>query len=110
LFDVDADRVAGLVVDGEDRHVGQSDKTLTHARSVGLHRGSGGSNGVGTTDSSSPCAAPGGPLLPAYTPLRSEVPFFPELLEPRRRIDKALWAVIMTAYITGTSTLGGSPR
>src|SRR4051794_11447012 len=30
--------------------------------------------------------------------------FFPELLEPRRRIDKALWAVIMTAYITGTST------
>jgi putative transposase len=26
------------------------------------------------------------------------------LLEPRRRIDKALWAVIMTAYITGTST------
>ena len=30
--------------------------------------------------------------------------FFPELLEPRRRIDKALWAVIMTAYVTGTST------
>lgn len=30
--------------------------------------------------------------------------FFPELLEPRRRVDKALWAVIMTAYITGTST------
>jgi transposase-like protein len=30
--------------------------------------------------------------------------FFPELLEPRRRIDKALWAVIMTAYIKGTST------
>src|SRR5688500_6615933 len=28
--------------------------------------------------------------------------FFPELLEPRRRIDKALWAVIMTAYVTGT--------
>ena len=30
--------------------------------------------------------------------------FFPELLEPRRRVDKAMWAVIMTAYITGTST------
>jgi putative transposase len=30
--------------------------------------------------------------------------FFCELLEPRRRIDRALWAVIMTAYITGTST------
>ena len=29
---------------------------------------------------------------------------FCELLEPRRRIDRALWAVIMTAYITGTST------
>jgi putative transposase len=30
--------------------------------------------------------------------------FLPELLEPRRRVDRALWAVIMTAYITGTST------
>lgn len=33
--------------------------------------------------------------------------FFPELLEPRRRIDKALWAVIMTAYVSGTSTRKG---
>src|SRR3954454_18463761 len=30
--------------------------------------------------------------------------FFPSLLEPRRRVDKALWGVIMTAYVTGTST------
>ena len=30
--------------------------------------------------------------------------FFPSLLEPRRRVDQALWTVIMTAYITGTST------
>jgi putative transposase len=30
--------------------------------------------------------------------------FYPSLLEPRRRVDKALWAVIMTACITGTST------
>jgi transposase-like protein len=30
--------------------------------------------------------------------------FFPELLEPRRRVDRALWAVIMTAYIPGTSS------
>ena len=30
--------------------------------------------------------------------------FFPSLLEPRRRVDKALWGVIMTAYTTGTST------
>jgi hypothetical protein len=33
--------------------------------------------------------------------------FLPELLEPRRRVDRALWAVIMTAYITGTSTRKG---
>jgi putative transposase len=37
-------------------------------------------------------------------PKLREGSFFPELLEPRRRIDKALWAVIMTAYISGTST------
>jgi putative transposase len=30
--------------------------------------------------------------------------FFPSLLEPRRRVDRALWAVIATAYVTGTST------
>ena len=30
--------------------------------------------------------------------------FFPSLLEPRRRVDRALWAVIMTAYVTSTST------
>ena len=30
--------------------------------------------------------------------------FFPSLLEPRRRVDRALWGVIMTAYATGTST------
>ena len=30
--------------------------------------------------------------------------FFPSLLEPRRRVDRALWAVIITAYVTGTST------
>ena len=30
--------------------------------------------------------------------------FFPSLFEPRRRVDQALWAVIMTAYVTGTST------
>lgn len=30
--------------------------------------------------------------------------FFPELLEPRRRIDQALYAVIMEAYVEGIST------
>ncbi len=30
--------------------------------------------------------------------------FFPELLEPRRRIDQALLAVVMEAYVSGVST------
>ena len=29
--------------------------------------------------------------------------FFPELLEPRRRIDQALYAVVMEAYVNGVS-------
>ena len=48
-------------------------------------------------------STPGGDIEVAIPKLRTGS-FFPELLEPRRRIDKALWAVIMTAYITGTST------
>ena len=30
--------------------------------------------------------------------------FFPSLLEPRRRVDQALWAVIATAWVQGVST------
>jgi transposase-like protein len=30
--------------------------------------------------------------------------FIPTLLEPRRRIDQALWAVVMDAYVKGVST------
>jgi putative transposase len=30
--------------------------------------------------------------------------FFPTLLEPRRRVDRALWAVVMEAYVSGLST------
>lgn len=48
-------------------------------------------------------STPGGDLTVQIPKLRKGS-FFPELLEPRRRVDKALWAVIMTAYITGTST------
>ena len=48
-------------------------------------------------------STPGGDLELKIPKLRKGS-FFPELLEPRRRIDKALWAVIMTAYISGTST------
>jgi transposase-like protein len=48
-------------------------------------------------------STPAGDVEVAIPKLR-QGSFFPELLEPRRRIDKALWAVIMTAYVTGTST------
>ena len=48
-------------------------------------------------------STPGGDVEIGIPKLR-QGSFFPELLEPRRRIDRALWAVIMTAYITGTST------
>ena len=37
-------------------------------------------------------------------PKLREGSFFPALLEPRRRIDRALWAVIMEAYVHGVST------
>lgn len=67
-------RLAGSVLDAHNGDIGQADEHGAHARSVGLHRGSGGAVGVGTTDSSGPCAAPGGPPLPPYTPLRSEAP------------------------------------
>ena len=30
--------------------------------------------------------------------------FFPSVIEPRRRIDRALWAVVMEAYVAGVST------
>ena len=30
--------------------------------------------------------------------------FFPVILEPRRRIDQALYAVVMEAYVNGVST------
>jgi putative transposase len=37
-------------------------------------------------------------------PKLREGSFFPSLLEPRRRVDQALWAVVMEAYVHGTST------
>jgi len=30
--------------------------------------------------------------------------FFPSLLEPSRRVDRALWAVVMESYVSGVST------
>jgi transposase-like protein len=35
--------------------------------------------------------------------------FFPSLLEPRRRIDKAPWAVVMEAYVQGVPTISFTP-
>jgi transposase-like protein len=37
-------------------------------------------------------------------PKLREGSFFPSLLEPRRRVDQALWAVIAQAWVEGTST------
>jgi len=37
-------------------------------------------------------------------PKLSHGSFFPSLLEPRRRIDQALYAVVMQAYVDGVST------
>ncbi len=39
-----------------------------------------------------------------HIPKFREGSFFPALLEPRRRIDRALWAVVMEAYVHGVST------
>jgi putative transposase len=39
-----------------------------------------------------------------HIPKLREGAFFPALLEPRRRIDQALWAVVMEAYVHGVST------
>ena len=48
-------------------------------------------------------ATPAGELTVAIPKLR-EGSFFPALLHPRRRVDKALYAVICTAWIEGVST------
>jgi transposase-like protein len=39
-----------------------------------------------------------------HVPKLREGSFFPSLLSPRRRIDRALWAVVMEAYVHGVST------
>lgn len=39
-----------------------------------------------------------------HIPKLREGSFFPSLLAPRRRIDRALWAVVMEAYVHGVST------
>jgi hypothetical protein len=94
-LNVHPQRPAGLVLDTEDGHVGQADEQGAHARSVGLHRGSGASVGVGTTDSSGTCATPGGPLTYAATPRSNPKRWFPSfdraqelVLQLRRRDER----------------------
>ena len=48
-------------------------------------------------------ATPSGTLELSIPKLR-EGSFFPSLLEPRRRVDQALWSVIAQAWIGGVST------
>jgi hypothetical protein len=60
-----------LVVDSEDSHIGLSDETFAHVRSVGLRRARS-SVGVGTTDSLSPCAAPVDPAYSDISPVFEE--------------------------------------
>ncbi|MFK5635657.1 transposase, partial [Ornithinimicrobium sp. LYQ103] len=45
----------------------------------------------------------GGDVTVALPKLR-QGSFFPSILEPRRRIDQALYAVVMEAYVHGVST------
>ncbi len=50
------------------------------------------------------CCRPRPATSSCTIPKLREGSFFPSLLEPRRRIDRALWAVIMEAYVHGVST------
>ena len=42
--------------------------------------------------------------MPLRIPKLRKGAFFPAILEPRRRIDQALYAVVMEAYVHGVST------
>ena len=50
------------------------------------------------------CSRPRPATSTLHIPKLREGSFFPSLLEPRRRIDRALWAVVMEAYVHGVST------
>jgi hypothetical protein len=79
LLDMHPGRLAGLIVDGKDGHVGQSDEQRAHARRVGLHRGSGGAVGVGSPILRAPVPHA---VDPSYTPTpRSD----PKRRRPRDR-------------------------
>ena len=50
------------------------------------------------------CCRPRPAICSLAIPKLRKGSFFPELLEPRRRIDQALYAVVMEAYVNGVST------
>ena len=73
-LDVHPQRLALVVFDADHVHVGQPDEQRAHARSVGLHRGSGGWTGVGTSDSGAPAPHPRTPRSANYPTRKSEEP------------------------------------
>ena len=56
------------------------------------------------TATASGCSPPRWATSPWPSPNCSQGSFFPNWLEPRRRVDKALYAVVMEAYTGGIST------
>ncbi len=79
------------------------DEELTAAIGAGRHERTETRTNHRNGSRSKVVSTPAGDLELSIPKVR-EGSFFPSLLEPRRRVDKALWAVIMAAYITGTST------
>ena len=75
-FDVDHDRPTEAVFDRNDLDIRQADQQLAHARRVELQQGLRGLDGVGTTDSWSPCPANRGPspTRPAQIRSATELP------------------------------------
>ncbi len=85
-FDVHDDRLVRAVINAQDVDIRQADKQLAHARSVGLHRGSGALAVVGDRRFLEPlCRARWTPLRHRchQTPLRSEAPLI-------RRSERAI--------------------
>jgi putative transposase len=76
---------------------------LTAAIGAGRHERSPSRSNWRNGSRSRTLATPAGDLELRIPKVR-EGSFFPGLLEPRRRVDQALWAVIMQAYVHGTST------
>jgi putative transposase len=85
--------VLQALIDAEaTQHIGADRYERTHARTA--HRNGARSRLLSTKAGD----------VELRIPKLREGSFFPALLEPRRRIDRALLAVVMEAYVHGTST------